>query len=89
MDEIQKRIEALQRRHAEVMQRKAGAAGQLQARKEELASLVEEIRAAGYDPKDITRVRDQAQADLLKEIARFETELADVEAVLEGFPATK
>ncbi len=89
MDEIQKRIEALQRRHAEVQQRKAGAAGQLQARKDELASIVQEIRDAGYDPKQITKVRDQVQADLVREIEKYEAALSEVESALDGFPAVK
>lgn len=89
MDEIQKRIEELQRRHTAVMQRKAGASGQLQARKEELATIVQEIKDAGYDPKLITQTRDQARSDLLTEITKYEAELSEVEAALEGFPATK
>jgi len=89
VDDIQKRVEELQRRHAEVMQRKASASGQLQARKEELAAIVKEIRDAGYDPKQIAQIRDEAKADLLTEIARYEAELSEVEAALEGFPTTK
>lgn len=89
MDEIQKRIEGLQRRHAEVQQRKAKAAGQLQARKDELAGIVQEIKEAGYDPKQVTQIRDQAQADLLMEIEKYESALAEVESALNGFPAVK
>ena len=89
MDEIQKRIEALQRRHAEVMQRKATAAGQLQARKDELSAIVQEIRDSGFDPKQITQIRDQARADLVKEITKHEAELAEVESALQGFPSIK
>jgi septal ring factor EnvC (AmiA/AmiB activator) len=89
LDEIQKRIAEIQRRHAEVMQRKAGVSGQLQARKEELAAIVREIRDAGFDPKQITQLRDQAEADLLSEIKKYEEALSAVEQALEGFPATK
>lgn len=89
MDEIQKRIEDLQRRHAEVQQRKATAAGQLQARKDELASIVQEIREAGYDPKQLTQIRDQVQTELLREIERYEAALAEVETALTGYPAVK
>jgi len=89
LDEIQKRIENLQRRHAEVMQRKAAASGQLQARKDELAEIVKEIRAAGFDPKQITHIRDKARQDLAAEITKHETELAEVEAALQGFPSIK
>lgn len=89
MDDIQKRIEGLQRRHAEVQQRKASAAGQLQARKDELAGIVQEIRDAGYDPKQVTQIRDQVQAELLREIEKYEAALAEVESALNGFPAVK
>ena len=89
MDEIQRRIEELQRRHAEVLQRRAGAAGQLQARREELAALVREIRDAGYDPTQIAQIRDQAREDLLTEIAQFERKLTEVEEALAAFPVSK
>lgn len=89
MDEIQKRIEDIQRRHAAVMQQKASAAGQLQAKKDELAALVQEIRDAGYDPKQITQQRDQKRDDLLNEALRLEAELTAVEKALEGFPTTR
>lgn len=89
MDDIQKRIEGLQRRHAEVQQRKAGAAGALQARREELAQVVQEIKDAGYDPKQINQIRDQVRADLIAEIEKYEAALTEVESALNGFPAVK
>lgn len=89
MNEIQKRIEGLQRRHAEVQQRKANAAGLLQARKDELAEIAQEIRDAGYDPKQLTQTRDQVQAELLQEIEKYEAALSAVESALDGFPAVK
>ena len=89
MDEIKKRIEALQRRHTQAQQRKAGAAGQLQARKDELASIVQEIRDAGYDPKQITQLREQAEAELLTEIEKYEAALTEIETVLNGFPPAR
>jgi uncharacterized protein YoxC len=89
VDDIQKRIEGLQRRHAEVQQRKANAAGALQARKDELAQIVQEIKEAGYDPKQITQIRDQVQADLIREVEKLEAALSEVESSLNGFPAVK
>ena len=84
-DDITNKIEDLQRRHNVVVQKKAGLAGQLQAKKEELATIVQEIKDAGYDPKKITQERDQAKQELVAMISKLESELTDVENALSAF----
>lgn len=81
-DEIKLKIEDLLRRHDAVTNRKAVFQGQLQAKKEELASLIQEIKAAGYDPKKLVAERDKAQQELVTMITKFETDLAAVERAL-------
>jgi len=84
-DDIKSRIDDLQRRHNAVVQKKAGLAGQLQAKKEELAAIVQEIKNAGYDPKKITQERDKAKQELETMITKLEGELTEVENALSAF----
>lgn len=88
-DEIKRKIDELQKRYNAVVQKKAGLAGQLQAKKEELARIVQEIRAAGYDPKKIAQERDKAKQDLEDLIAKLEEELTEVERALSTFQQQK
>jgi uncharacterized protein YoxC len=84
-DEIKKKIEDLQKRTDVVVKKKATFGGQLQAKKEELATLIKEIKAAGYDPKNLVSERDKAQKELETMIATYETELTQVEDALSGY----
>jgi hypothetical protein len=87
--EIQERIEGLQKRHAKIMNGKASLAGQLQARKDEFAALVQEIREAGWDPKTIAQDRDRVKAELDEAIVKLDSELAAVETALASFSAAR
>jgi hypothetical protein len=83
--EIQRKIEELQRRHSAVVQKKAGVAGQLQAKQDELKAIVQEIREAGFDPKKITQERDRVQGSLESMIKTLDQELTEVETALAAF----
>lgn len=84
-DEIKSKIEGLQKRYNAVVQTKAGLAGQLQAKKEELATIVQEIRAAGYDPKKLSEERDRVKQELEDQISKLDKELTEVETALAAF----
>jgi septal ring factor EnvC (AmiA/AmiB activator) len=84
-DDIKQKIDALQKRYNVVVQKKASLAGQLQAKKEELASIVQQIKDAGYDPKKITQERDQAKQELDAMLDKAEAELTEVEEALATF----
>lgn len=84
-DEIKKKIDDLQRRTDVVTTKKANFGGQLQAKKQELADLIKEIKAAGYDPKNLISERDKAQTELEQMIAAYETNLSQVETSLAGY----
>lgn len=84
-DEIKDKIEGLKRRWNTVSQKKAGLEGQLEAKKEELAQIVQEIRDAGYDPKHIAQERDQAKQELEELVAKLDAELTSVEEALGSF----
>jgi len=84
-DEIKAKIDGLQKRYNAVVQEKAGLSGQLQAKKEELAAIVQEVRAAGYDPKNLAQERDRVQSELEGQIEKLDKELTEVETALSAF----
>jgi len=84
-DEIKRKIDDLLKRHDTVTKKKAGLGGQLQAKKEELAQILQEAKAAGYDPKNLASERDKAQKDLESMITDFETKLVEVEGAVAAF----
>ncbi len=88
-EELKKKIEELQKRHEKVTQRKAALGGELKAKKEELASLIQEIRDAGYDPKTIVADRNKAQQELETMMEGFEKSLAEVEEGLSVYDKPK
>jgi len=88
-DEIQKKITDLVKRSEAVEKRKAGLQGQLQAKKEELAALVQEIQAAGRNPRTLVADKEQLEKELLSEIATYEKDLTEVEKALDGFNTKK
>ena len=79
------KVKDLLSRHAAASQRKASLEGQCQARKEAFAKFVEEIRAAGYDPKELSAAAKKAEEDLDAEILAFESDLVKVEKALHDF----
>jgi uncharacterized protein YceH (UPF0502 family) len=89
MDEIEKKIEELQRRHTNAMRRKAELTGQLEAKKMELATLVQEIKDAGYDPKNIKQERDRVKIELESMISSLDQDLTRVETALDSYKTTK
>lgn len=88
-EEIKEKIADLQTRHEAVTQRRASLGGQLQAKKEELATIIQEVRDAGYDPKNLPGERDKAQQELETLIEDFEVRLAAVEEALSAFDSKK
>jgi uncharacterized protein YoxC len=84
-DAIETKVRDLMTRHAAVLQKKAALSGQLQAKKDELVALVNEIKAAGIDPKNLAEESRKAKAALEAEVATFEAEISKVETALAAF----
>jgi len=85
LDELKRKVDDLLRRHGEVTQKKAELRGQLEAKKAELVSLGNEIKAAGFDPRKLKEQRDQAEQDLETLVRSFEQDLKEVEQALAAF----
>ena len=90
-EELKKCIEELQARHGRVTKKRAALGGELKAKKEELGSLIEEIKNAGYDPATIVAERNRTQQELEKMILDYDKALTEVEEGLASYdkPAGK
>lgn len=84
-DEIKAKIDNLLKRHDAAVKKKAGLGGQIQAKKDELNLILQEVRAAGFDPKTLANDRDKTQRDLETMIVDFETKLTEVEGAIASF----
>jgi septal ring factor EnvC (AmiA/AmiB activator) len=89
LDQMEKKVQELARRHAAATKKKSELKGRLEAKRQELAALSAEIRAAGVDPKKLKEARDKEQQDLQVMIESFEKDLAQVEAALAEFEQQK
>lgn len=81
-EEIRKSVETALRRKDSVDQNKAALGGQLQAKKDELATVVKEVRDAGYDPRTLAQTRDKVQAELEEMVANLNKELDVAETAI-------
>lgn len=88
-DEMQRKISDLTKRTDVVTKKRAMLIGQLEEKKKQLAELLQEIKAAGYDPKTLHMDRDRLQKELEAEVAAYEKELVEVEKALATFEAVK
>jgi chromosome segregation ATPase len=82
---IKARLDDLTRRHATAKSKKTKLQGQLEAKRQELANLADEIREAGYDPKNLKKERDKLEAEIETMMDQFERELVEVEEALATF----
>ena len=85
LEVLEARLEDLTRRHKAASSKKSKLQGQLEAKRQELASLAEEIRQAGFDPKKLKDERDKVEAELTGMMDALERDLAEVEEALAAF----
>jgi uncharacterized protein YoxC len=83
--ELEVKIESLRKRHAAVLEKKASMGGQLQAKRQELATIVEEIKAAGYDPKNLSAEHEKVEQEVEAAILDFDKKLTEAETALSIF----
>jgi len=83
--QLQDKVQSVSARHAKLLRRKAELSGELKSQKENLTSLVQEIQAAGFNPRTIVADRDKAQAELEALLVIFENNLSVAETALKEF----
>lgn len=88
-EELRKKIDDLSKRTEAANTKKSTLSGRLQAKKEELAQLIVEIKAAGYDPKTLREERDKVQTQLTEMIQTYESDLVAVENALASYDTKK
>jgi hypothetical protein len=84
-EELKKKIEDLAKRTDVVNKKKSELVGILQAKKEELANLIKEVKAAGIDPKNLSAERDKAKNELEAMIAAYDKDLTATEQALAAY----
>jgi uncharacterized protein YoxC len=84
-EEMKAKIDSLQKRHQAVLEKRAVLNGQLQAKKQELAAILDEIKTAGFDPKNLASEHEKAERELEIMVADFDKKLSDVEGALAVF----
>lgn len=78
-DKLQEKVANILGRHSRILRRKSELSGELKSKKEELASLVREIDAAGYNPKTLVEERNKTQKDLEDMLEVYDKQLTEVE----------
>lgn len=89
IEELETKFESMEARYSAALERKAALGGELRAKKEELAKLVTEIEAAGYNPKTLRAERDKEMTRLEEMMTEFESSLSEAEEGLRAFDKTK
>lgn len=84
-DKLQEKVNSIITRHSRVMHRKSELAGELKSKREELADLVKEISASGYNPKTLVEERNKTQAELEQMVQDYEAQLSEVEATFDEY----
>lgn len=84
-EDLKKKVDDLIRRTDSFNKKKAGVGGQLEAKKEELAALITEIRQAGHDPKNLASERDKAEQTLTEMVVTYEKDLQAAEQAIAVF----
>lgn len=85
LEQIKDRVEDLSRRYRTANERRANLSGLLQAKKDELNALVEEIKAAGLDPKKLKDHRDTLKQELETQLETLDAQLTAVEEALKAY----
>ena len=85
LEQIKERVDTLSQRFKKASEKKATLSGLLQAKKEELKALVDEIQAAGFDPKNLKTRRDELQKEVENLIEDLDTKVTAVEEALNSY----
>lgn len=81
-EQIEQKIQELTKRTDVAAKKKAALGGQLTEKKDQLSSLIKEIKDAGFDPKTLPTERDRLQKELVTDLEKYEKGLSEVETAL-------
>lgn len=78
-DSLKERMKSLKTRQDRLTDKRAALAAESKIKKEELAALIQQIRAAGFQPESLDAELAQAETALIEAMDRFEEELRRAE----------
>ena len=84
-DKLQEKMASVIQRHARILRRKSELSGELKSKKDELASLVQEIHASGYNAKTLVEERNKTQKELEEMLEVCDSQLTEVEGIFEEY----
>ena len=84
-DKLQEKVSSIIQRHTRILRRKSELSGELKSKREELAALVREIDAAGYNPKTLVEERNRTQQELEDMLVDYDKQLTEVEGIFEEY----
>lgn len=82
LDEIKAKVDDISKRHKVASSKQQNLSGLLQGKREELATLIKEIEAAGLDPKKLKERRDELKQEVLAQVESIDKQLKQVEEAL-------
>ncbi len=85
LDEIKAKVDDISRRYKAASSKQANLGGLLQGKRDELASLIKEIEAAGLDPKKLKERRDELKQEVLVMVESIDKQLKQVEEALAAY----
>jgi 2C-methyl-D-erythritol 2,4-cyclodiphosphate synthase len=85
VEELSQKWSRLKEKRAALVSKQDQIRGRLDAEKEQLKKLIDEIKAKGYDPKNLGAVIQEKEEKLKRDVAEFEARLIDVETKLKSF----
>lgn len=85
IEELTQRWSSLKEKRAELVSKRDTLKGRLEAEKEQLKKVVDEIKAKGYEPKELANVLKTKEQQLKQDLDEFEANIVAVEAALQKF----
>lgn len=82
IETLREKFELLTRRYSDASEKRSRLLGKLDEKKADLTRLVEEIKAAGFNPKDLRAEKERLSSEVVELMTKFESELSNVETAL-------
>jgi DNA repair exonuclease SbcCD ATPase subunit len=85
VEELSKKWEVLKKKRTELVSKRDKIKGRLEAEKEQLKKIVDEIKAMGIEPKDLAKVLKEREEKIQSDLVSFEAAMLDAESKLKKF----
>jgi len=79
---LSERITAIQKKNQELNEKKIRFQERLRSEQQKLTDLVKEIKAKGYDPADLKKIKETKEKELEESLQKVEISLVEAERIL-------